>query len=110
MEHWERLSANDPNIWAGVLEGILAGPTHQWAEKTGAEVRHNGNRYHPLLVCGFIPAEWIVHFRSVPCLPDTHGKVHTPTELLLRTPDTEPLMGWSRLFVRSWTTRRPNHF
>ena len=29
----------------------------------------------------------------MPCLPDSHGKLHIPAELFLLTPDTEPLRG-----------------
>ncbi len=100
VRHWEILSKNDPAIWAGVMEGILTAPAHHWKDKTETDVRHNGTTYYKSLDCGFIPAEWIVHLRSIPCLPDSHGKLHVPAELLLRTPDTEPLMGVEP-FVRS---------
>lgn len=92
MKHWEKPAKEDPSIWARVLEGILAGPSHNWTEKTEAQIRHLGRSYRPLLDCGTLASEWIMHFRSVACLPDIHGKLHIPAELLLRTPDTEPLM------------------
>jgi hypothetical protein len=34
-----------------------------------------------------------VHLRSLACLTDTHGNLRTPPELLLRTPETESLLG-----------------
>jgi hypothetical protein len=93
LKHWRKLSESDPAIWAGVLEGILTAPVHHWKAKTQAEVRHEGTTYYKTVDCGGIPAAWVLQLRSVPCLPDTHGKLRVPAELLLRTPDTEPLMG-----------------
>ncbi|MBE0541976.1 MAG: hypothetical protein IH623_11360 [Verrucomicrobia bacterium] len=93
LKHWEKLSKTDPAVWAAVTEGILTAPTHHWGEKTETDVRHNGTTYYKSLDCGFIPAEWINHLRSVPCLPDSHGKFHVPSELFLLTPETEPLRG-----------------
>jgi hypothetical protein len=93
VRHWEKLAKNDPTVWAAVMEGILTAPAHHWAEKTETDVRHNGTAYYKSLDCGFIPAEWINYFRSVACLPDSHGKLHVPTELFLLTPETEPLRG-----------------
>jgi hypothetical protein len=91
--HFARLAKTDATIWSGLMEGILTAAVHLWDGKTEAEIRHNGKAYYKNLDCGVIPAEWILHFRSVACLPDTHGKLYTPAELLLRNPDTEPLMG-----------------
>ena len=93
VQHWNKLAKADPAVWAAVTEGILTAPTHHWGEKTETDVRHNGTTYYKSLDCGFIPAEWINHLRSVPCLPDSHGKLHVPSELFLLTPETEPLRG-----------------
>ncbi len=91
--HWEKLAKTDSALWTGVMEGLLTAPPHHWEGKTEAEIRHNGNTYYKTLDCGFIPAEWINYLRSLPCLPDSHGKPHIPSELLLLTPETEPLRG-----------------
>jgi hypothetical protein len=93
IKHWEKLAKTDPAVWAGVAEGILTAPKHHWDQKTKADIRHNGTTYYKSLDCGFIPAEWINHLRSVSCLPDGHGKLHVPSELFLLTPETEPLRG-----------------
>ena len=93
VKHWEKLAKTDAAVWAAVTAGILTAPPHHWAGKTEADVRHNGTTYYKSLNCGFIPAEWINHLRSVPCLPDSHGKLHQPLELLVLTPDTEPCRG-----------------
>jgi hypothetical protein len=93
MSHWASRAKTDPAIWGAVAEGILTAPPHLWAEKTKADIRHNGTTYYRSLICGSIPAEWIQHLRSVPCLPDSHGKLHVPSELFVLTPATEPLRG-----------------
>ena len=93
VNHWEKLAKTDAAVWAAVTAGILTAPPHHWAGKTEADVRHNGTTFYKSLNCGFIPAEWINHLRSVPCLPDSHGKLHQPLELLVLTPDTEPCRG-----------------
>src|SRR5271165_325963 len=79
--HWQQAAAENKDIWASVLATILTAPAHNWNKKTEAQIRHNGNLYHKHLDCGSIPAEWIVHFRSVPCLFDTSGNIRTPAEL-----------------------------
>jgi hypothetical protein len=93
VQHWTERAKFDPEIWAKVVELLLLAPEHAWKGKFEAEIRHNGNQYYRTLSCGTIPAEWLVHLRAVPCLFDTSGGIHTPAELLLRTPDTEPLIG-----------------
>jgi hypothetical protein len=98
--HWETLAKNDAAIWAAVMEGILTAPWHHWKDKIETDIRHNGRTYYRSLDCGFIPAEWIIQMRSLACLPDSHGKFHLPAELLLRTPDTETLIGVES-FVRA---------
>jgi len=100
VRHWETLAKNDAAIWAAVMEGILTAPSHHWKDKIETDIRHNGRTYYKSLDCGFIPAEWIVQLRSLACLPDSHGKFHLPAELLLRTPDTETLIGVES-FVRA---------
>ncbi|MBU6410220.1 MAG: hypothetical protein KGR98_07520, partial [Verrucomicrobia bacterium] len=98
--HWETLTKNDAAVWAAVMEGILTAPSHHWKDKIETDIRHNGRTYYKSLDCGFIPAEWIIQMRSLTCLPDSHGKFHLPAELLLRTPDTETLIGVES-FVRA---------
>ena len=45
------------------------------------------------LSCGSVLPSWLIHFRTVHCLTDVHGKLRNPPELLLRTPNTESLLG-----------------
>lgn len=85
-------SPDSAETWRKLLDSVLRGPTHSWKEKLRASIRHIGNTNEPLLDCGVLCAKWILRLRSLPCLPDTFGNLHIPTDLLLRTPDTEPLM------------------
>lgn len=93
INHWTETGKSEPELLARVLEMVLTGPEHGWKSKIETEIRHNGNQYYKTLTCGSIPAKWIVNFRNVQCLPDTQGTLGSPAELLLRTPDTESLIG-----------------
>jgi hypothetical protein len=92
--------AESAAAWAAVLETILLGPAHEWKEKLETTIHHEGNQYRQKLDCGSLRSKWLHRFRSLPGLSDTFGKLHVPADLLLRTPDTEPLMG-IELFVRA---------
>jgi hypothetical protein len=93
VKQWEEQAASDPNIWASVLRHILQGRKDFWANATTVEVRDLGYSNSYLLDCGELIASWIVRFQRLKCLPDTYGVLRSPAELLLRTPETEPLMG-----------------
>lgn len=93
LEHWASSAKETLEIWASILEMVLLAPEHAWKGKVEAEIRHNGTEYFNTLACGTIPSEWLLRFRSVPCLFDSTGQVHVPAELLIRTPDTEALIG-----------------
>lgn len=92
-DHWLKRAKDDPGIWSSIMQGVLQSPSYEWKGKTEAEVSHHGNTYTQKLDCGLIAAAWIHNFRGLACLPDTFGKLRQPAELLVRTPDTEPLMG-----------------
>lgn len=85
-------SENASSEWAAILRSLLLGPVHAWKEKLVAAIYQDGNRYRQRLDCGPLCVKWILRLRSLACLPDTFGNLHIPTDLLLRTPDTEPLM------------------
>lgn len=91
--HWKHIEAVKPDISAKAIKSLLSGPVHEWEDKLSAVAWQNGRVYRKQVSTGTIPSEWIVLYRAKPCLPDTHGVLRQPTELLLRTPDTEALMG-----------------
>ena len=98
--HWKRCATSDPEIWTRVLEGIIKAPIHHWNTKTTAAVSQEGTSHVRPLDVARVPAAWIALLREVPCVYDLHGKSRTPAELLLRTPETEPLMNIES-FVRA---------
>lgn len=92
-QHWEALSESDAQIWAKVAGRILEQRDSYWSRASTArlsQISTNGTRraltQEPLL------ADWLLKFRSKPCLHDTHKIVHFPSDLLRRTPETEALI------------------
>ncbi len=91
--HWADLAASNENVWARVLDRVIAQPAPFWTAAVSAravQVATTGSTRsitsEPLL-----PA-WINKFRDHPCLPDTRGVNRKPLELLRRTPETESLI------------------
>ncbi|MFN3189122.1 MAG: sacsin N-terminal ATP-binding-like domain-containing protein [Aureliella sp.] len=94
FEHlaYNKSSTND--AWVKLLKVLLSGPSEHWQGQLYANVREvaaNGHsrkaRTEP------VPAKWIRQLAAQPCLPDTYDRPCVPADLLLRTPDTEPLLG-----------------
>ncbi|HRY49085.1 MAG TPA: hypothetical protein P5186_13640 [Candidatus Paceibacterota bacterium] len=100
ITHWKRVESVRSDLSAKAIVSLLKGPAHEWEEKLTAVAWQNGYKYRKQVSTESIPAEWLVFYRSKACLPDTHGNLRQPAELLLRTPDTEPLMG-VELFVQA---------
>lgn len=92
-DHWDAAAGNDTNLWARIVRQILIGPSEFWSKTLTCEFRQLGSSNAYLMDCGQMAAAWIRRFRAKKCLPDTRGFLCAPAELLMRTPDTEPLMG-----------------
>lgn len=90
-EHWRKILEAKPSLYSAALTNVLSGPSSNWKDKLSATPHQNGRKYRQRVNCDTIPADWILMFRSLPCLKDTHGNARLPAELLLRTPDTEAL-------------------
>ena len=76
-------------------------PRRHWSNSLSAkilQVANNGNT-KGITSDKAIP-QWILRFRKLNCLQDTHGRYHKPEELLRRTPETEPLLD-IEAFVRA---------
>ena len=100
-KHWTALAKNDPSIWGQVVERLLAQPDSFWTRgKTarGLHVASNGSTRS--IVSDPILPSWVMRLRELPCLPDTRSFYHNPEALLLRTPETEPLLD-VELFVHA---------
>lgn len=93
FQHWTRLAKTDPGVWSRVLGRLLSGPASEWSSWLNATIAESGSSYSYQLPCEPIPAQWVYRLRSLPCLSDTFGQSHVPAELLIRTPETEPLLG-----------------
>lgn len=91
-EHWEGLEKELPGVWARVAECILATPSewNGYLTATVSEIASNG-RDRRIIRDGLLP-RWLSQLKEKPCLPDTHGVHRKPSELLMRTHDTEALM------------------
>lgn len=92
IAHWSKLANANSNTWQRVLDLIFSSPPHGWKDSLLATAHQEGTSYIRQLLCGPITAQWITVFRNKPCLLDTHGRTCQPSELYLRTPDTEPLL------------------
>jgi len=95
VQFWEKQSTTSPQIWSSVLRGMLGSPDVQWEDALTITVQQESSTTtsKSTLSCGRVLPAWLIQLRSVACLKDTHGNLRTPPELLLRTPDTESLLG-----------------
>jgi hypothetical protein len=91
---WRGQATANPKIWAAVVKGLLLDPRSSWKDTFYVNVRQKSAQgTTSALNCGKLLPGWLVQLRSMACLTDTHGILRTPAELLLRTPETETLLG-----------------
>jgi hypothetical protein len=88
--HWTSLAKDDPSIWLQIVERILVQPSGFWTRAKSANVIQVA-RGRERSIQTILPS-WVMTLKQLPCLPDTHGFYHKPEELLVRTPETEPLL------------------
>jgi len=94
MQHWTTQASANPEIWATVVKCLLLDPLGEWEDYLNVAVRQISQQGSTdTLSCGSVLPSWLLHLRTVHCLTDVHGKLRTPPELLLRTPNTESLLG-----------------
>jgi len=90
--YWESSAKDDPSYWGRLVEHLL----HQriiWENAQGARAFHvatTGNK--KALTNKHLFPTWILKLQKLPCLRDTHGNNKVPSDLMCRTPQTEPLM------------------
>ena len=92
--YWESRSLEDDHFWSDLLSRILMQGDQFWASAIHYrvdQVATTGNT-RPVTQEALV-ALWILKLRNLPCLIDATGRPRQPAELLLRTPDTEPLLG-----------------
>ena len=94
MQHWMAQASANPQLWATVVKCLLLDPLKEWEDYLDVTVRQISQQGNPdTLSCGSVLPSWLIHLRTVQCLTDVHGKLRNPPELLLRTPNTESLLG-----------------
>lgn len=94
LQHWKVQCVSNPKLWTAVVKGLILDPLAQWEDSLEVAVRQVSAQYTTsALNCGTVLPAWLIHLRSVACLTDTHGNLRTPPELLLRTAETETLLG-----------------
>lgn len=99
--HWRSQAAKDSTFWVQVLAQIFRQPQSYWSKSLSAKVDQvatTGSRR--AITCGTLLPAWIMKLRGLPCLDDTWGGHHLPSEMLCRTAETEALLGVEP-FVRS---------
>jgi hypothetical protein len=99
LTYVQNLSLTDTTIWTKIVRLIAADTNSSWKSMIRADIIQratNGNE--TLLVCTPLKSNWIIRLRNYPCLEDSNGISHVPSELLMRSAETELLMGME-LFV-----------
>jgi len=107
--YWKYSAGEDAEFWGHLLTRILAQPQKYWVNALCAKVWQNGYTYKKPVTNEDLLPSWIIKFRDLPCLQDTHGNYRQPAELLRRTPDTESLLDvepFVRAELDTETTRR----
>lgn len=91
--HWMSASSDDPWIWAKLVRRLLEQRESYWSKARGArlaQVATTGSR-QSITQMAPLPS-WSLRLREVACLKDTRGFLRNPTDLLRRTPATEPFL------------------
>jgi len=95
FQYWEKQAPTNTKLWPAIMRGLLDDPCKEWDDAMTVAVQQESSTTNSksALSCGNVLPAWLLQMRSVACLTDTHGNVRLPAELLLRTPDTEALLG-----------------
>lgn len=94
LQHWKAKSDKNPKLWAAIVRGLLLDPLAGWEDALDVDVHQRSTQgTTSALSCGRLTPAWLMRLRSLACLTDTHGNPRTPPELMLRTPETESLLG-----------------
>jgi hypothetical protein len=85
-----KLEDEEVKVWAAVLKALLVAPELLSPTAFKAAAYHQSGRGNKrYLDCGKLVPAWLGRFQGIACLPDTHGNLHVPSALMLRTPETE---------------------
>jgi hypothetical protein len=92
-KHWTVLAGEDPKVWARIVERLLNQSEGYWTRAKTAKVSQVATTGNTRQITGdpVIP-RWVLRLRELPCVFDTRGNIHRPSDLLCRTPSTEAVM------------------
>lgn len=90
--HWEALEGEMPSVWSQIVERLFASTRQLTPFMSASVVEHASNGHSRRAIGRGVNPAWIMRLRGKPCLRDTHGMFRKPTELLMRSPETEALM------------------
>ncbi len=99
-EHWRSSARGDDQFWADLMTRVLSQPVVHWSQALRARAYQLGLKYRKPVTSESLVPNWIIKFRDLPYLPNTFSQPCKPSELLRRTPATEPLLGIEH-FIRS---------
>lgn len=95
VEYFEDFVHTSTDLWAELLGCLLKSSESErnaLQHAVAYEVANNG-QHRRKAKCDPVKADWIWVLAQKPCLRDTYGQCCVPAELLLRSPDTEPMLG-----------------
>lgn len=109
LDHWTALEEKNSAVWALVADRILAEKPAYWTSRENAQVIEEASNGHTrTLIRRGVSPSWVLCLREQACLPDTHGVLRKPHELLRRTPETEPVLDVEP-FVHGLVDRESTH-
>jgi hypothetical protein len=91
-DYWESCAETDPAFWGRLVESLLHQPEELEGTLSANVCEVAINLRYQNFPTGPLTPGWILRFRELPCLRDTHGQYRLPAELMRRTPQTEPLL------------------
>jgi len=103
--HWKQLASEDGTLWVQIMAGILSQGESFWSKTKNARLLQEattGSRKS--MTNEQLPAAWVMAFRRLQCVPDTHGRPQKPSEVLRRTDATEPFRDVETFIHSKWDT------
>ena len=92
VSYWEK--ADSEAVWEEVIARVLSDRLSESANGFSLRLKQTNTKGTStrVLHAPVIPTIWLRRFRDRECLPDTHGVMRRPADLLIRTADTEALL------------------
>lgn len=89
--YWNSLAEKDPRMWGEIVVLMLQRPEDYSIPEKGASISQIATTGNVRTIAsGSVTPAWIMKLREVESVPDTHGTLHKPPELVVRSAETEP--------------------